>query len=136
MTVSTARLAVLAMIVWTVALAILSAHADARPIEARSVTLSDAYRAPSWIAVVRPHRSAAPPVDRVYGAPCVDRHGDGGYFSDLGAYRGTGGALPAQRRTGLIIRWGRVSYNGVTFHNGYAHRSVLVAGWCERGVVR
>lgn len=105
---------------------------------ARSVSLSDARIAPSWVAVVKPGRFVTPPTNRK-GQPCKGRKGRRAFFSDVSAYTGTGGALGPQYDTTSygdpFIAWdsprgGSVGYDGLTFYNA-TEAPVLVAGWCD-----
>src|SRR5204863_147484 len=87
-------------------------------LEALPGWLSDATAVPTFVAVVTPGRS----VTKV--RQCRGR----GYWSDVNAYRWDGGALAAQRWNSdrTVMRWARVTFDGITFRNG-GRTAVLVA---------
>ncbi len=88
----------------------------------RAVALSEAREAPSYLRLLAPGQSVTK----------LRQCGEN-YWSDLNAYRWSGAALARQtwNRDRTLTRWGRVTFDGVTFRNG-SRASVLVAGWCER----
>lgn len=90
-----------------------------------SPALGDARTPPTELAYLQPHASVTYAHGRS-GYNCQPR----GWFSDMQAYRWNGSAMPAQRRTRDGYRWGRVTFDGITFRNG-SRAPVLVAGWCE-----
>ncbi len=108
----------------TLALAVvMAASVPSGASAAEPVGLADAASAPSYVSVLAPGASVT-----------VDRQCRGGrWWSDVNAYRWTGRPLAAQTWNGdrTVTRWGRVTFDGVTFRNG-GRVAVLVAGWCER----
>ena len=89
---------------------------------ARSVSLTDASSAPSYLRLLQPGSG----VTKTRQCP------RGQFYSDVNAYRWNGHALAPQRwnAAGDVMTWGRVKFDGITFHNG-GRRPVLVAAWCE-----
>lgn len=73
---------------------------------ADAVSLRDASVAPSYLRLLAPGQSTT-----------KDRQCRGGYWSDVNAYRWTGDALAPQRWNSdrTVTRWGRVTFDGVTF---------------------
>jgi hypothetical protein len=96
---------------------------------ANRVGLGDATTAPTYLVYLRPHGSVTYSVGSD-GHNCPR----GGFFTDVSAYAWNGTAIGAQFHTNDHDYWrgyrGRVSFDGITFHNG-THRKVLVAGWCD-----
>lgn len=100
------------------------AHAH-HPVGKR-VALSDARVAPDYLRALKPGRSVT-----------VTRQcGRNGFWSEVSAYRGRGGALGGQQwnRDHDLTFWrapygGRVTFDGITFRNATS-RAVLVGGWC------
>jgi hypothetical protein len=130
-------LAFLASLILTCTVLVGSAHA------ARSVSLRDASRPPTYMAYVDVDHTATPYAARVHGGkPCKYADGTRGYYSDVSVYTWTGGAMGAQRWDASWSRYTwqergrsrgyRASYDGLTFYNGTS-RPVIVAAWCERG---
>lgn len=103
------------------ALTALTLAAPAAAHQARPVALSDARVAPDMLRLLAPGQH----LTELRQCP------RGGYYGDTSAYRWNGRALPAQTWNRLHdrTRWGRVSYDGLTWHNRYPF-PVLVAGWC------
>jgi hypothetical protein len=107
-------------------------RACAAPAAGRSVSLSDATAAPTYLVYLWPGGTVT----------YADRHGEncpsGGYFSDVQAYHWNGSALPYGQRWSarLGVQYWRnehrrlVTFDGVTFANR-TRASVLVAAWCE-----
>ena len=100
--------------------AALSVPSDASA--ARAVSLADASAAPSYLRLLAPGEAVT-----------RSRQCGRAYWSDVNAYRWHGGTLAPQRwnRDRTLTRWGRVTFDGLTFRNG-SRSAVLVAGWCER----
>jgi hypothetical protein len=92
----------------------------------RGVSIRDATVAPYFAATLAPGKSVT------LVQQCPHR----GYFTEYSAYRHDGSALAAQNGIGRdnLVSWrgahGRVTFDGVTFHNGTRAR-VIVAGWCS-----
>lgn len=103
---------------------------SAQPAQPREVELSDARRAPSKLAYLKP------------GQYKTWAHGEAGfncrrgYFTDTSAYHWDGSALAPQRwnRDRTLAYWrsvrGRVTFDGITFRN-HTSQPVIVAGWCD-----
>lgn len=93
--------------------------------------LSEADAPPTVLRYLRPDASATFARGR-------DGHNcrGGGWFSETQAYRWDGRALGQQRwtREHDLTYWparrGRVTFDGITFHND-THQPVLVAAWCD-----
>lgn len=102
------------------ALVVVLAYCLPSTAQAHAVGLSQARSAPTWLVSVPAHRT------RTVLRQCP--HGT--WFSEFSAYRWDGSPLPAQRRTGDLVRWGRVTFDGLTWRN-HTSATVLVAGWCE-----
>lgn len=105
-----------AILATLVALALVPSAASA----SRPVTLRDARVSPSYLRLLEPGR-----------ATTVLRQCPGYFWQELSAYQWNGESLPAQRwnRDHTLLRWGRVTFDGITFRNHY-RQPVLVAGWC------
>lgn len=92
---------------------------------ARAVSLSDARIAPDMLRILPAGHAAT------FLRQCPRGH----YFTETSAYRWNGRALSGQRwnadrtLTYWRARHGRVTFDGLTFHNG-TRAAVLVAGWC------
>lgn len=122
--ITAALAAALLMIASTLALGAEFAQANT----ARAVNLSEANFAPDRLVYVKPGKSVT----------ILDQCGPrtvanlGGFFTELSAYRWNGRALPAQRWNSdrTLLRWGRVSFDGITATNRYPF-PVLFAGWCS-----
>ena len=96
------------------------------PGQGRAVALTDASGPPTWLRLLAPGKATHRPRQCPGGA----------FYSDVHAYRWDGRALGPQRwntdhdrQTWRGVR-GRVTFDGVSFHNG-TRRPVLAAGWCE-----
>jgi hypothetical protein len=117
----------LATVACAVILASVAGNALASP--ARAVSYSDRNTDPTMRAWVAPGQDVS----------IMGQCEDGGYYTDVAAYRANGAPLMGQRwtRDRTVTYWtmprtrvhARVTFDGVTFHNGTSVR-VMIAGWC------